>query len=464
MTVTLATRSRIIGKIALCLLCTVTSQLVMAQDGSISIVGGAASEQPDLLMSSIYINDAGDLSVRDLSDGELLVTEKAGDAVAITESVPLSAAFQVETVNPWMFIRRASNSGVLRYEDDANSELTVIAARDNELIRAIYLAKRRDLEFVLQEELVKGAKPVIRVERYVTVFRNRRELVDERTALDTGSAEFENDDYVAIGKNGRMIYSLSVVGGKAGIKSIEVGGDAGTSSPQALSLPQGEVQPEFDAAFEQRVRVLSGANQGLAVPQQKSREQILATADSYLTVQWQFMDSNASNDHFISRCDVPASIWRLPPRLNNQQGRQVSAVPYKWGGYMSLDEFLAMQAQGHLTGDVCTCRDASFNYCIVEEAVGVDCSGFVSQSWGVPYHTTSRLHLISDPIDASELKPGDILVKPGSHVRLYLGPGEDPYADYKIIESAVSCGGVCKQSLPKSRFGGYEPRRLKHLD
>jgi VCBS repeat protein len=50
-----------------------------------------------------------------------------------------------------------------------------------------------------------------------------------------------------------------------------------------------------------------------------------------------------------------------------------------------------------------------------------DCSGFVSMAWGLRVsYTTSDIHLVSHTIPRSELRPGDALNDPGSHIALFL--------------------------------------------
>jgi cell wall-associated NlpC family hydrolase len=95
-------------------------------------------------------------------------------------------------------------------------------------------------------------------------------------------------------------------------------------------------------------------------------------------------------------------------------------VPYKWGGFDSLESFNQGLAVGKKAGDQCatTCSGKGYGSIAV---VGVDCSGFISRAWGLAKHTSTRnLHKVADPlVSYGYLKPGDIVNKTGSHVRLF---------------------------------------------
>ena len=66
-------------------------------------------------------------------------------------------------------------------------------------------------------------------------------------------------------------------------------------------------------------------------------------------------------------------------------------MPYRWGGDDTPQTFKARVRSGALAGDICTCRSAALNYCLVQGSAGVDCSGFVSRAWGIGKRGTSGL-------------------------------------------------------------------------
>lgn len=96
---------------------------------------------------------------------------------------------------------------------------------------------------------------------------------------------------------------------------------------------------------------------------------------------------------------------------------------------------------------------------------GVDCSAFVSATWGLSVHyTTAAIPAIAAPVaNPWELKPGDALNKPGSHVMLFLRFTPDRKAE--VMESSTGgCNGrVCRNIYPLASLlaRGYTPVRFR---
>jgi len=101
--------------------------------------------------------------------------------------------------------------------------------------------------------------------------------------------------------------------------------------------------------------------------------------------------------------------------------------------------------------------------CIVANATGIDCSGFFSRAWGVDRNTTVSLSSITQSVSWKDLKPGDALNKPGSHVRIFLELSRGTEIGLLIAESSVSCGGVCQKVVNARDLDGYQPRRFTHI-
>lgn len=88
-------------------------------------------------------------------------------------------------------------------------------------------------------------------------------------------------------------------------------------------------------------------------------------------------------------------------------------IPYKWLGWSSIDEFDLGIRDGKYAGDINFVEGNDL-------VVGVDCAGFVSRCWQLPYdHTTRMLYDVSQPIRFEDLKEGDILDRYGHHVMLF---------------------------------------------
>ncbi|MBC8459219.1 MAG: T9SS type A sorting domain-containing protein [Deltaproteobacteria bacterium] len=72
-------------------------------------------------------------------------------------------------------------------------------------------------------------------------------------------------------------------------------------------------------------------------------------------------------------------------------------IPYKWGGFNTISEFDEGIRQGKYAGDICCIKPGTDPPKLYpsgsDDAVGVDCSGFVCRCWGLsqPYRTSQLL-------------------------------------------------------------------------
>ncbi|MEA3037136.1 MAG: hypothetical protein QOH04_2913 [Sphingomonadales bacterium] len=193
--------------------------------------------------------------------------------------------------------------------------------------------------------------------------------------------------------------------------------------------------------------------------------QILARAGAYQSASWTMRAENFSHPQIPNICNKAAhQYWKGPIQFSPAQvGTPIRGIPYKWGGFDSVTTFVARVAgsDAALAGDVCTCREPEYGQCMVPEAAGVDCSGFVSRAWGLSRHFgTGALGSVSGRLPSlSALQPGDALNHPGSHVRLFVRREPGPEVRYRVIESAVSCGGVCENTYTPAELSRYVPIR-----
>lgn len=127
---------------------------------------------------------------------------------------------------------------------------------------------------------------------------------------------------------------------------------------------------------------------------------------------------------------------------------------------------LRRHQEGMIRGDVV--GDIDTEKIIAQGVVGCDCSGCVSAWLGIPRLTTagieSDLEGLFEKISINELRPGDLLNRGGSHVRMLLNKIEDPNGtNYRVIESAKSCGGVCIKVYTAAQLGRYTPLTYKYF-
>jgi hypothetical protein len=197
-----------------------------------------------------------------------------------------------------------------------------------------------------------------------------------------------------------------------------------------------------------------------------SRAGILATARSYLTVNWQFNRDNWAHSDVENLCNKGQRKFWLRPRhfAESMVGTVVGPMPYAWGGDDTPEIYRDRLSRLALAGDICTCRDSAFNDCVFFPlAAGVDCSGFVSRAWGIKKHGTAGLFNIATRIKMGDVKAGDALDWSGHHVRLFVRMMPGAADIYETIESATrrDCEGVCERAYRPSELNGYTPIRYK---
>ncbi len=171
------------------------------------------------------------------------------------------------------------------------------------------------------------------------------------------------------------------------------------------------------------------------------RGQMLSNATDYEQHQWVMEPEN-----LIADCAPPGEWSCTVCELGDHVG-----LPYCWGGDVTLDEF-----DDHLANDYAAGSAASGNF--PDCTTGVDCSGYVSRLWELPWHySTSTIPDISDAIDSTNMHPGDVYNAAGSHVIMWVG--KDESGEAVITESGYLCMGVCQAVVGWSHFTGYTPRR-----
>jgi hypothetical protein len=191
-----------------------------------------------------------------------------------------------------------------------------------------------------------------------------------------------------------------------------------------------------------------------------SRQQVVATAFAFEGLQWRVTPAVYGRDPDTA-CTGFNRI-RRPGYLSGRLNQEVRGVPYCWGCHGSLAQFEANINRGMLAGNVCTHNDPR------PDVTGVDCSAFVSATWGLANHfTTAAIPAITTELqNAWDLQPGDALNKPGSHVMLFLRFTADRKAE--VMESSTGgCNGrVCRNVYPLASLlaRGYKPVRFRALE
>lgn len=190
-----------------------------------------------------------------------------------------------------------------------------------------------------------------------------------------------------------------------------------------------------------------------------NRQRVIETAFAFEGVQWKLTPANYGSDP-DSACTGFNRV-RRPWYLQGKINQEVRGVPYCWGCHGSLANFRAQMDRGVKAGNVCT-RNAPR-----PDVAGVDCSAFVSAAWGLAIHyTTAAIPAIARPLDNPwDLKPGDALNKPGSHVMLFLRFTPDRKAEVMEASTGGCNGRVCRNVYPLAALlaRGYAPVRFRGL-
>jgi hypothetical protein len=190
-----------------------------------------------------------------------------------------------------------------------------------------------------------------------------------------------------------------------------------------------------------------------------NRQQTIETAFAFEGLQWRLAPANYGPDPDMA-CTGFNRI-RRPWYLQGKVNQEVRGVPYCWGCHGSLANFRQRVEAGTMAGNVCT-RNAPRT-----DVAGVDCSAFVSATWGLSVHyTTAAIPAIAKPVENPwDLKPGDALNKPGSHVMLFLRFTPDRKAEVMEASTGGCNGRVCRNVYPLASLleRGYVPVRFRAL-
>lgn len=205
--------------------------------------------------------------------------------------------------------------------------------------------------------------------------------------------------------------------------------------------------------------LLDGKFAAIAAVRPSNRQQTIETAFAFEGVQWKLTPANYGTEPDTA-CTGFNRI-RRPWYLQGKANQEVRGVPYCWGCHGSLANFRRRVEAGTMAGNVCT-RNAPRT-----DVAGVDCSAFVSAAWGLSVHyTTAAIPAIAKTVENPwELKPGDALNKPGSHVMLFLRFTPDRKAEVMEASTGGCNGRVCRNVYPLAALlqRGYVPVRFRAL-
>ena len=202
-----------------------------------------------------------------------------------------------------------------------------------------------------------------------------------------------------------------------------------------------------------------------------TRAAALAIAETYVGPRWEATAQHVRHgkdgagleihtpDRPGGHGDPAADCW-LPDATN-------IGVPYKWGGFDTPARFDAGLRAGKAAGDVYTQEKRRKGGAAVSgDAVGIDCSGFVSRCWGLAEkHSTSMLFGLSERLASPEaLKPADVMNTAEGHVLLFVRWLDGEKRRALFYEAAPFCKTrASERDLAELTAAGYLPLRYRKI-
>lgn len=217
--------------------------------------------------------------------------------------------------------------------------------------------------------------------------------------------------------------------------------------------------PSYSLGAVQELAEAENSKPGVSGP--ITRAEILTIARRYAEHKW-----SVNSDHVFHGLDMNGNQVDTPDKDYRAGGFEVGeenvGIPYKWGGFSSIDQFDQGISENMFAGHLPKKGSSPAS----SQAVGVDCSGLVSRCWDLPKkHSTRSLGNLCYDLDSyDELKPGDIINRFDGHAVIF-----ESFADAERTKVVVyEAGGtkVQKSVYPVSQLkkGNFKPLRYKPLD
>lgn len=164
-----------------------------------------------------------------------------------------------------------------------------------------------------------------------------------------------------------------------------------------------------------------------------SRDEVVAYARRYIGLSWV-----ARPDHVFHGLDRRGTRVDTPDEHYLRNGWKLGenvGVPYCWGGFDTPEQFLRKLDGDWPAGHAVRTRSDRASW----YTAGIDCSGLISRSWGLPRKYTTREFptIAARLVHATDLLPGDILDKPDGHAMLFESFTDTARTQVRVVEAGA---------------------------
>lgn len=198
-----------------------------------------------------------------------------------------------------------------------------------------------------------------------------------------------------------------------------------------------------------------------------TRGEALSIAAGFAEYRWQ-----PTKENVFHGADAAGIVVHTPDRSTGNRdlweaGQPSVGVPYKWGGFDSLESFARGVRAGKAAGDLYNSEKRRLGGKAVSgSAVGLDCSGFVSRCWKLTekQSTSSLAGLCTKLKSLDDLRPGDVLNQAGGHVVLFVKWVDGTQTEFQCYEAEpFSRVRLSVRHAPEMIASGYSPLRFRKI-
>ncbi len=401
------------------------------------ITGLFRPDKPTWIIETFWFNGADQL-VCNLADGRHLIY-----SVATQQSRSPQPDWLLPDQTTLQLVRESTARGRIRL----NRTTFVESFPENNLASLRYMGRDSNHRLFLSFEFFVRQVP-LRIRREIVVFSPAGErLLTLDVPVKTFTSIFR-DTYITPESNLYQMFSTP-----EGIEIVRwnLKGLFQSSQPVQLQYPDrfyhgihyNEITPVPDDLPEEHQSYRGGFD---SYPQIMP-EEALSRGDAYVQLWWTCTPANLTNGIIM---DPYGYLVQTPDWIQIGLNQR---VPYKWGGFEDLEQFLYGISIGKYAGDKYTNKPGG-----TPSAVGVDCSGFVSRCWNLPLHYSTRQMDDSLTVAYSswlEAEPGDAVHKVG-HVRLLTQ--QNGNGSLMVVEASGRDWRVNYHSYYYSSLYAYTPR------